>query len=210
IQQFTFFDQADRFLATVRYIEAIRERLSPATRTTVNEIGSISADDGDQTKPGHVTKPIPNSYWNLSGATFAYVFAHLAELGIDVAGESQLIGYPTQFPSVSMVDWTTGAPNARFRILQLLKDNFGPGDKIVESSVNSPYIDAFAVIKPNGARKLLLINKRDRAFKLAVPLEATRLSVVDQTTKGGTYAISRPAGKSISLGGLAVAVVDFK
>ncbi|HEY7306794.1 MAG TPA: glycosyl hydrolase family 39, partial [Bryobacteraceae bacterium] len=46
IQQFTFFDQADRFLATVRYIEAIRERLSPATRTTVNEIGSISADDG--------------------------------------------------------------------------------------------------------------------------------------------------------------------
>ncbi|HXR76933.1 MAG TPA: hypothetical protein VN737_13215, partial [Bryobacteraceae bacterium] len=104
IQQFTFFDQADRFIATVRYIEAIRQRLSPETRTTVDEIGSISADDGGQTAAGHVTKPIPNSYWNLSGAMFAYVFAHLAELGIDVAGESQLVGYPTQFPSVSMVD----------------------------------------------------------------------------------------------------------
>jgi hypothetical protein len=125
VQQFTFFDQADRFIATVRYIEAIRRRLSPQTRTTVDEIGSISADDGEQTAPGHLTKPIPDSYWNLSGATFAYVFAHLAELGIDVAGESQLVGYPTQFPSVSMVDWTTGAPNARFRVLQLLKNNFG-------------------------------------------------------------------------------------
>lgn len=210
VQQFTFFDQADRFLATVRYIEEIRQRLSPQTRTTVDEIGSISADDGGQSTPGHVTKPIPNSYWNLSGATFAYVFAHLAELGIDVAGESQLVGYPTQFPSVSMVDWTTGAPNARFRVLQLLKDNFGPGDKIVESSAKSPYVDTFAVIKPNGQRKLLLINKRDRPFELALPDQPAQVSVVDQTTKGGSYKVSKASSKTIRLGGLAVAVVDFK
>ena len=55
-----------------------------------------------QGEPGHVTKPIPDSYWHLSGATYAYVFGNLASLGIDVAGESQLVGYPTQFPSVSM------------------------------------------------------------------------------------------------------------
>ena len=210
IQQFTFFDQADRFIATVRYIEAIRQRLSPETRTTVDEIGSISADDGGQTAAGHVTKPIPNSYWNLSGAMFAYVFAHLAELGIDVAGESQLVGYPTQFPSVSMVDWTTGAPNARFRVLQLLKDNFGPGDKIVDSSVKSGYVDGLAVIKPNGARKLLLINKRDRPFDMTMPEEPAQVSVVDQTAKGGPYATSKPSGRTIQLSGLAVAVVDFK
>ena len=94
IQQYTFFDQADRFLATVRYIEAIRRRLSPATATTVDEIGSISADDGGQTDPRHVTKPIPNSYWNLSGATFVYVYGQLASLGIQVAGESQLVEIP--------------------------------------------------------------------------------------------------------------------
>ncbi|MBV9034547.1 MAG: glycosyl hydrolase family 39, partial [Acidobacteriaceae bacterium] len=51
IQQYTFFEQADRFLATVRYIEAIRQRLSPGTRTTIDEIGSISADDMEQNNP---------------------------------------------------------------------------------------------------------------------------------------------------------------
>lgn len=208
VQQFTFFEQADRFLATVRYIEAIRQRLSPTTRTTVDEIGSISADDGQQSEPGHVTKPIPNSYWNLSGATFAYVFARLAEMGIDVAGESQLVGYPTQFPSVSMVDWTTGAPNARFGVLELLKNNFGPGDKVVDSSSGSSYVVSFAAVKPNGARKLLLINKRDRKFDLTIPGDPAKISVVDQTTHG-MPANSTLSGRTIQLRGLAVAVVDF-
>lgn len=209
VQQFTFFDQADRFLATVRYIEAIRQRLSPATRTTVDEIGSISADDGGQSKPGHVTKPIPNSYWNLSGAMYAYVFAHLAELGIDAAGESQLVGYPTQFPSVSMVDRNSGAPNARFGVLELLKNNFGPGDKIVESSSGSPYVTSFAVIKPNGERKLLLINKRNRGFDLTVPGDPAHIAVVDQATKGVPHD-SKLSGKAVQLRGLGVAVIDFK
>ena len=54
--------------------------------------------------------------------------------GIDVAGESQMVGYPSQFPGVSMVDWNTGQPNARFWVLKLLHDNFGPGDKLVETT----------------------------------------------------------------------------
>jgi len=105
VQQHTFFAQADGFLNTTRYLDAIRRRLSPETRTTINEIGSISADDLQQFRPGHVHKPIPNAYWNLSGAMYAYLFGELSRIGIDVAGESQLVGYPTQFPSVSMVDW---------------------------------------------------------------------------------------------------------
>ena len=48
-------------------------------------------------------------------------------MGIDVAGESQLVGYPSQFPDVSMMNWENGNPNARYWILKLLKDNFGPG-----------------------------------------------------------------------------------
>ncbi len=71
VQQFTFFDQADGFLTGVRYIESIRQRLSPSTQTTVNEIGSILAGDPD------LKTPIPVSYWNLSGATYAYVFGNL-------------------------------------------------------------------------------------------------------------------------------------
>ena len=103
IQQYTFFDQADRFLNSVRFIESIRQRLSPQTKTDANELGSILPDDN---RSGPIV--IPNSYWNLSGALYAYVYAELAKLGIEYAGESQLVGYPTQFPSVTMVDWVDG------------------------------------------------------------------------------------------------------
>ena len=207
IQQYTFFEQADRFLATVRYIEAIRQRLSPSTRTTVNEIGSISADDGGQSAAGHVTKPIPDSYWNLSGATFAYVFGQLAFLGIDIAGESQLVGYPTQFPSVSMVDWNTGAPNARFRVLELLRNNFGPGDKIVAVTTGTPYVYGLGFITPDGKHKLLLVNKRDREIELKLPHAAQEIRFVDQTTKGEQPASEPLNGAEVKLRGLSVAVV---
>ena len=56
---FTFFDQSDEFLSEVRYIEAIRKRLSPQARTTIDELGSILPSDFDQMKPGYVFKPIP-------------------------------------------------------------------------------------------------------------------------------------------------------
>jgi hypothetical protein len=209
-QQFTFFDQADRFIATARYIDAIRQRLSPSTRTTIDEIGSISADDGGQTDPKHITKPIPDSYWNLSGATYAYVFGHLASLGIDVAGESQLVGYPTQFPSVSMVNWNTGAPNARFRVLQLLKKNFHPGDKISEVSTGTPYIYGLGFTDKNGTHKLLLVNKRDREFTLTLPGGLTDVEYVDQTTKEDPPARQHVTGSGLTLRGLAVAVVSGK
>ncbi len=46
---------------------------------------------------------------------YAYIFlVELTKIGIDIAGESQLVGYPTQFPDVSMVNWNTGNPNARY------------------------------------------------------------------------------------------------
>jgi hypothetical protein len=130
IEQHTYFTQANGFLNSVRYIESIRKRLSPNTKTTINEIGVIRANDLQQFSPGYVAESIPEAYWNLSGAVYAYVFANLAVMGIDIAGESQLVGYPSQFPSVSMVDWNTGAPNARFRVLELLIKHFRPGGQL--------------------------------------------------------------------------------
>ncbi len=201
IQQYTYFEQADRFLSSARYIESIRQRLSPATRTTVNEIGSILAGDPN------LKTPIPDSYWHLSGATYAYVFGNLAAMGIDIAGESQLVGYPTQFPSVSMVDWTTGAPNARFRILELLKNNFGPGDKIVKTASGNAYVYALGTINSKGERRLLLVNKRDRDIELTLPQRATDIQFVDQTTKAAPPAREPLSGDKITLRGLSVAVV---
>jgi hypothetical protein len=202
IQQYTYFDQADRFLASVRFIETIRQRLSPTTRTTVDEIGSILAGDPN------LKTPIPDSYWHLSGATYAYVFGNLAAMGIDIAGESQLVGYPTQFPSVSMVDWNTGAPNARFRILELIKNNFAAGDKIVKTSSGTPYVYALGMVKPGGERKLLLVNKRDREISVTLPQPAKQVQFVDQSTKAEPPATKPLDGDRVTVGGLGVAVVS--
>ncbi len=205
IQPYTFFWQARRFIDTVRYVEAIRQRLSPQTQTDINELGSIAANDNDP-RP----RLIPNLYWNLSGAVYAYVFGELAKLGIEYAGESQLVAYPTQYPSVTMVDWKSGKPNARYWVLKLLHDNFGPGDKLLDTRINTPYVYALAISTHSGKQKLLLVNKRDRRFMVSVPGAAGgQIQIVDQET-----AFQPPAGRQlhaddIALGGLAVAVVTM-
>ncbi len=205
IQQYTFFDQADRFLNTVRFIEAIRQRLSPQTQTDANELGSILADDN---RSGPIV--IPDSYWNLSGALYAYVYAELAKLGIEYAGESQLVGYPTQFPSVTMVNWETGQPNARYWVLKLLHDNFGPGDKLMDTRIDSPYVYALGIITREGQHKVLLVNKRDRSFVVTVPgAAAGHVDVVDQQTAFQPPARGQLYSDEVTLGGLAVAVVTL-
>ena len=213
VQQHTFFAQADGFLNAVRYIETIRQRLSPDTRTTVNEIGVIRADDLMQFRPGHVAEPIPDAYWNLAGATYAYVFAHLAAWASMWPGESQLVGYPSQFPSVSMVDWKTGAPNARFRVLELLKKHFGPGGQIVSTTTGfppSPYYHAQAFRARDGKRKLLLISKRDRSLDLALPgFAGASGEAVDQVTSGGPARTEQLRGDSYCLPGFGVAVLTL-
>ncbi len=210
IEQYTFFAQADGFLNVVRYIEAIRQRLSPETGTMINEIGAISAEDLSQGEPGHVEKPIPNSYWHLTGAMYAYIFGELSRLGIDVAGESQLVGYPTQFPSVSMVDWDTGRPNARFWVLRLLKDNFGPGDKIVETSFSMPDVYALPVVTQAGKHRVLLVNKRERQITIDVPgASGAQLEFVDMSTGSQPSTSARLGADKVILGGYSVAVVTF-
>jgi hypothetical protein len=210
IEPYTFFDQADNFLNSVRYIEAIRRRLAPDTRTTVNETGSISAEDLEQMRnPGLAFKPLPASYWNLSGALYAYIYAQLARLGIDVCGESQLVGFPTQFPSVSMVDWETGQPNARYWVLKLLKDNFGPGDKLVGTSISSPYVFAQGFVTRGGGRKILLVNKRNRLWAVSLPASGASVECVDQTTGFAPPAAWKLTGDQLPLSGFAVAVVTL-
>jgi hypothetical protein len=216
IEQFTYFDQADGFLKTVRYIESIRKRLSPETKTTIDELGVISADDNAQAEPGHVAQPIPNSYWNLAGAMYAYIFGELTKIGIDVAGESQLVGYPTQFPSVSMVDWNDGKPNARFWVLKLLHDSFHAGVKLVEiapsspSTSNHPYIYSLAFVGTDGKRRVLLVNKRDRVFQISIPGAAgAREEFVDQTTAFAPPGSTKLSSDSITLNGYSVAAITL-
>ena len=143
----------------------------------INEAGSILSGDMVQGEPNHVEKPIPPAYWNLSGALYAYLYVQLAQLGVDVVGESQLVGFPSQFPSVSMVDWTSGKPNARLTILELVKHNLGPGDELAETEVRSAGIPADAdaieaqAYTSGSQRKLILINQRNREIMVELPKE---------------------------------------
>jgi hypothetical protein len=210
IEQHTYFEQADGFINTVRYIETIRQRLSPQTRTTVDELGSIDSSDFDQGKPGYVFKGLPPSYWNLSGATYAYTYSELARLGVDIAGESQWVGYPSQYPSVSLVDWNTGLPNPRARVLKLLHDNFGPGDKIIDTTSSLPYVYVQGFVTSEGKHKLLLVNKRDRSFEVAIPGgDGAEIAYIDQTTGFQPPAVAQLSGDHATLAGLGVAVVTF-
>jgi hypothetical protein len=209
-QQFTAWDQTNGFLNTVRYVESIRQRLSPKTATMINEVGAISADDREQNQPGHVTKPIPNSYWNLCGALYAYLFGELANMGIETVNASQLVGYPTQYPSVSLVDWETGQPNARFWVLKLLKDRFAPGDKLVRTAQPGPFVYAQAFLSRGNKRRLLLVNRRNRDIEVAVAgATGATMRFVDQTTEFQPPSSTTLKQEVVRLGGYSVAVVEF-
>ncbi len=203
--QYTFFDQEAGFLNTVRYIEEIRKRLSPDTRTDTDELGVILPTDN--TPKDNIAPPA--EYWNLAGALYADLFIHLSRLQIDVIGESQLVGYPTQFPSVSMMDWVTNRPNARFWVLKLIKDNFHAGDKLVETSADSPDLSAQAFITPAG-HKLLLVNKRNKEAEIGLGAAAhATAQVVDvQSGEGPARSVSVENG-TIALEPFAVAVVSW-
>jgi Glycosyl hydrolases family 39 len=196
--QYTLFDQEYGFLNTVRYAETIRKRLSPNTKTDLDELGVILPRDNKLA-----------AYWNLAGAVYADLFIELSRLQIDIVGESQLIGYPTQFPSVSMMDWITNQPNARFWVLKLIKDSFHPGDKLVETSWSTGDLAAQAFVTPAG-RKLLLVNKRKRelAVKLPDADKATALAVDTETGNKPARAVQLTAG-TIKLEPFAVTVVSW-
>jgi hypothetical protein len=204
--QYTFFDKAESFLDKVRYIEHIRKRLAPQVFTTINEIGVILRSPSEQ-------GPIPDDYWNLAGAMYAYIFLELTKLGIDVAGESQLVGYPTQFPDVSMMNWENGNPNARYWVLRLLKENFGPGDILVNTSCRgkSGYVVAQA-IKTSQGRKLLLINKHNTPTQVLLPADVNNAIIkqVDVTTRENPPAQKALTGNLVTLQPFSVTVVEIK
>ena len=210
IQQFTFFEQADKFLTAVGFIESIRRRLSPNTKTAINETGCILSEDIGQGNPGAAAGTISPSYWNLCGAIFAYLYAGLAREGIDIAGASQLLGYPTQFPSVTMLDPNTGKPNARYWVLKLLLDNFGPGDRLVQTKNSSPFFFAQGFVVQDGSRKLLLINKRNNSMQVTLPgATGGRIEQVDQETGSNAPEKQNLKSEKVTLRGLSVSVVTL-
>ena len=210
--QYTFFDQANGFLATTRYIETIRKRYNPSVKTDLDELGVILSEDGKEINtPGYVAKPEPARYWNLAGSMYAYIYMQTALMGIDVLGESQLVGYKSQFPSVSMVNYETGQPNPRYWVLKLLKNNFGPGDKLVDTTSSSTdySIQAFDT---GAGKKLLILNKRNREVPVNLPSDVDGASVelVAPSTGDGPPAKEKISGHTLKLQPFEVAVVTYR
>jgi hypothetical protein len=143
-----FFPSGDAWLNQVAEFIAIRDALNPSVLLDADEVGVILPDDNDAKytsgEPG-----FPAIYWNAAGSMYAYLYGTTSVLGLDVLGESQLIGYPSipftrgapyngnwtappQFPSVSLLSWggafgQMGDGTARYWSLKLLIDTFAPG-----------------------------------------------------------------------------------
>ena len=191
----------------VSYIESVRKRLSPETRTYVDEIGIILPD----ARAPKLVKPIPDSYWNLYAAWWAYVYSHLAKLGIDVAAESQLVGYPGMYAGTTILNWETGQPKANYWALMLMRENLGSGCKLVETSLGIPYVYAQAFLARDGQRKILLINKRDRSFKISIPGgTGAQVTTVDRTTGSKPPETKQLNDNELTLGGFAVTIITFR
>ena len=141
-----FFPSGEDFVGQIVQVQAARAASDyPNVIMDADEVGIILPDDNDgkwtSTAPGY-----PAVYWNAAAAYFAYLFGRTAQIGFDVLGESQLIGYPSipfqrgppingpwtappQYPSVSILSWggafgNQGDGTARYWVLKLLLDEF--------------------------------------------------------------------------------------
>jgi len=213
--QHTFFNQAEGFLATTRFILAIRDRLSPQTKTDTDELGVILPTDGieiaaSKAMPDH----IPHRYWNAAGALYGYLFVELSKLGVDVIGESQLVGYPSQFPSVSMIDYNNGKPNARYWVLKLIKDNFHPGDKLVANTPQqhgSSDVTIQGFMTPQG-KKVLLVNKTnsEKTVILSSEFQSAAALTVDEATGDEEPRAGKTDGAQLKMAPFAVTVLKIR
>ena len=211
--QHTFFNQAGGFLAITRYILAIRDRLSPNTKIDTDELGVILPTDNTPADK----EPLPARYWNAAGALYGYLFVELSKLGVDLIGESQLVGYPTQFPSVSMIDYNNGKPNARYWVLKLIKDNFHPGDKLVaekekgEDNNDPSDVMVQGFITPQG-KKVLLVNKAnaEKTVALEPDLQNAATFTVDEATGDEAPRAGKAEGANLTMAPFAVTVLNVQ
>lgn len=220
VQQYTFFNQVDEHAKVVRYIAELRRLLSPETLLAINEAGAIPFAWVDLNTPSLGVK-IPPGYWNLSAAVFAYFYATIARLDVDMIHAAELIDYPGQAPGANLVDWDTGKPKPAYQVLKLLADHIQPGDELVDTHVKFFVPDQLTEPPPRdflyaqgfttkNLRKLLLINKRMRDVKVKLPgLAGSSVAVVDESTGSGPAAVTRLSGEILVLARFAVALVTL-
>ena len=126
-------------------------------------------------------------------------------------GESQLVGFPSQFPSVTLIDWNTGKPNARFEVLRLLQDYAIPGSARAATKFPGTDIDAQALSSSSG-RTLLLVNKRNRPIQVELPADFAHGTTVtvDESTANARPSPQSWSGTVMTLAPFAVTAITTK
>lgn len=200
----------------LRQVMKIRDELSPKTKVIIDELGVF--DDVKTTEeacradePYQAYLPL---YWNAIGANWAAIFVAVQRLEMPMFSMSQMIGYPTQCPSISMFDKDTARPNSHYWVLSLIHRHFAPMSKLVQTESTSDRIEAQAEITPQG-RKLLLINTTEQPvtveMKDALPASAGKsvltAEIVDQASGEQPPSVEHLAATQITLAPFAVAVV---
>jgi hypothetical protein len=100
-------------------------------------------------------------------------------------------------------------------VLQLLHDNFGPGDRVValggDFFSRNPFVYALPVITKDGKKRVLLVNKSQNAMDVQFAgANGAQMQYVDQTTGlDPAKKISLNADK-FTLNGFSVATVTLK
>ncbi|CAF0918052.1 unnamed protein product [Adineta ricciae] len=212
-----FFSQLDTFTLQVEQIEEIRKILSPNTRTTIDELGVILTDDNTPGAP-----QFPPIYWNAAAALYAYAWAKISRLRIDVVGHSQLVGYPElpdlqlqpQFPSVALLNWTTGEGSAKYWTSKLLIDTVDiDNDQAVitrttDTSGQNIFCQAFVGI--NGRRWVLIINKRYANVDVFLPgATGGRMQIVNEASGFGPATEVTLTLSTVTLSPFSVAIVHM-
>ncbi|CAF0893830.1 unnamed protein product [Adineta steineri] len=212
-----FFPQLDTFTDEIRQIEVIRKELSPETRTTIDELGIILPDDNTPGAP-----QFPLIFWNAGAAYYAYAWGKISRQGIDVVGHSQLVGYPNlpdlqlapQFPSVAMLNWTTGEGTAKYWVSKLLINTTDiDNDQAVitrTSDVGEKNLFSQAFVTKNGHRWVLMVNKRFADINVVLPgCTGGAMQVVNEASGFGPATVSKLTSDQILLSPFAVAVVHM-
>ena len=108
-----FFEGSDGFIEEMRRVILPYRDASgtPSAGVDVDELGVLGDGSGCAPSPDYI---YPEIYWNAAGAMYAFIFGSLAVDGVEVLGQSQLMGSPAlpkwgvpidQFPGVSLLSW---------------------------------------------------------------------------------------------------------
>jgi len=177
----------------VRFIESTRKRLSPQTKTDLDELGVILPTDN---KAGDDVPP-PARYWNLAGSLYAYLYIelfedadrsdrHVADGGLpDAVSEREHDGLADQSTQCALLGF------------EAHQGFVSSGGSACGDIVRFARCGGTGVFDP-ARRKLLLANERNRPIEieLADADQASARTVDEQTGDGPARMVKPVAARS--------------